>query len=144
MATRYRIALGKPGATGRARTESGLRGNTGLALPELLLVMGIIGLMAAISVPILGKVSSVSNTTAAKRNAQALAYLAVKASLAGNTTISSAGSKEDAIALLADGVYGDGDFSGTLFQVGLDASEQAEAAAFVEFQGGIVTYNMDP
>ena len=113
-------------------------------LTEAILAMVLIGGFVAITVPMIGKVTSTTKETTTLRNAQALASTAGQARHAGNTSVSFAATKEDAIKLLSEGVYGEGEFSGTRFHVGLDAGEQEEVAEFVDFENGLMTFKRKP
>jgi prepilin-type N-terminal cleavage/methylation domain-containing protein len=100
----------------------------GFSLVELLIVIAIIGIMASIAIPLIGKLSDNTKVARAKRNAQNIASVFNSAYTSGAydsatlpTTVGTV------IADLDAGKEGSGSFVGTTFKVpGIQAIEDAE------------------
>jgi type IV pilus assembly protein PilA len=97
----------------------------------MLVVIAVIGIIAAIAVPTIGSITSQANTNKAKRNAQNLASVYSSAIAAG---ASFTGATDTALCQqLVAGVVGADSFSTTRFQVpNMDATEIANAVVYLE------------
>jgi prepilin-type N-terminal cleavage/methylation domain-containing protein len=87
----------------------------GFSLVEMLVVIAVIGIIAAIAVPTIGSITRKANEAKARRNAQNLAAVGASAQAVGYEYIST--TKEGAADELVAGVYGTGQFAATIFRV---------------------------
>lgn len=98
------------------------------SLVELLVVIAVIGIIAAIAIPNIAGITAQADTAKAQRNAQSLASTFASARAAGNATAFA--TKEAAVTAVVGGVNGAGTFAATDFKVpGLSAAEQTAALA---------------
>ena len=119
--------------------KRGLVGGAGFSLIEMLVVIAVIGLIAAIAVPTLGNMTRSADDGRAKRNAQNLAAVSAVAISAGASVDFS--DVDSAVQDIRDGVMGVGDFSETIFQVhGLSADEVTAAKGHLQIAGGALEY----
>ncbi|MEM0897542.1 MAG: prepilin-type N-terminal cleavage/methylation domain-containing protein [Verrucomicrobiota bacterium] len=91
-----------------------LNKKSGFSLVEMLVVIAVIGIIAAIAVPMIGNVTAQAANNAVSRNAQNIASVysaALAAGYAGTTTV------DLAYAAMRTGVTGTGEFASTRFQV---------------------------
>ena len=103
----------------------------GFSLVEMLVVIAVIGIIAAIAVPTIGSITAQANLNKAKRNAQNLASVYASALAAG---ASITGATDTAITTqLISGVYGADSFATTRFQVpNLAGADKTAAEAFLD------------
>ena len=115
--------------------------NTGFSLVEMLVVIAVIGIIAAIAVPNIGRINDSAKDATYRRNAQNIASVFASAQAAGVDFSASSTAEADIIdAIIAGATVSDADspFNGTYFGVpGLDAtdagSETAGAAMYLQW-----------
>lgn len=115
-------------------------GIRGISLVEILIVIAVIAVISAIGIPMLQNMSDRSIEAKNRNNAQNIANVAEIASTAGSPAILGAIDKENAISLIRQGVFGNGDFADVIFQVNIEPAEAVNAAAFLQFENGKLLY----
>ena len=113
----------------------------GFSLVEVLVVIVVIGIISAISIATISSIVGNSEETTARRQAQLLAAMAGQALHAGDMTLTSAATKEEAVALLSAGVTGAGAFENVPFRLQLSAEEQQEVLPFLVLSDGLLVFN---
>jgi prepilin-type N-terminal cleavage/methylation domain-containing protein len=114
----------------------------GFSLAEMLVVIAVIGIVAAIAVPFVANATNEASATRYQRNAQSLAALANQAVAAGDLTIPAAESLEEVVDLLLAGVSGGNVFESTVFQLhSLNPEEKAGAMRLLSWEGGVLQYH---
>ena len=111
----------------------------GFSLVELLVVIGVIGLMAGISIPIMNPVRENARINKSLKNAQALAATAGAAQAAG--AVLNLSSIDTAVAQLKEGVNGTGVFGTSTFKVApFSESEIAEFRDYLSIDGNTLVF----
>ena len=107
---------------------------SGFSLGELLTVIAVVGILAAIVLPTLSRVFESAEENGFKRNAQNIAQVYNSARMAGASLPD--GSDLDAvIQSLAQGVTGKGSLSSVTFQLGaIDQTQMTGAKQFLDWQ----------
>ena len=123
------------------RKNSVLGAKSAFTLVEMLVVIAVIGLLAAISIPMISNVFGNAEEGKDKRNAQILASMASAAQAAGDATIAASGGDEAAANLVIAGVSGAGEFADTTFRVpNMSDVERDNALGHLTFSAGTLIY----
>jgi len=109
----------------------------GISLFEMLLVISILGIMAALAIPSFGQQRDVFANVKSKRNAQEIVAEFTIAQAAGVSTFAAATVEETVERLVQGAVLTDGPFAGRKFGLkSLSGEDAREAAKHLKLAGG--------
>ncbi len=135
---RYR----SPSSCARRGTLRLLPRCAGFSLTELLVAVAVIGFLAAMAMPSAIDVISEGRTTAAKRNAQAIATAAVVAVALGDDRIAMAADLDEAVDIVISGATTSVSVGTSDFEIGdMKPAAVARAKLFLTFEGGEIRYS---
>lgn len=109
---------------------------------ELLVVIGVIGIIAAIALPMISNTFDASVNQAGRRNAQNIVTLYNAAKSCG-APLPAASNLDEVISVLKEGVTGTGSMAGVTFQMGsLTDSQRLAAENYItQAPGGLLAYD---
>ncbi len=110
--------------------------NSAFSLVEMLVVIAVIGIIAAIAVPNIGKINDSAKEATARRNAQSIASVFASAQAAGLDFSTGSTTVAQIVTKIVTGakVTEKGPFENTFFGVpGLTTADQTAAAPYLSF-----------
>jgi prepilin-type N-terminal cleavage/methylation domain-containing protein len=132
----------------KTKPTNHIRKPAGFSLVELLVTIGVIGMLAAIVIPAFSNVNESSSITAAQKQAQGIAEMFNNGRTAGAASFRSADSVASAMNAVGEGAAGGGVLSQTVFQLkgvssGMDFGKPLaeRASTYLNWDNGILVYD---
>jgi len=124
----------------RMKTALNIKSNVkaGFSLVEMLVVIAVIGIMAAIAIPTIGNMTASAKANKDKRNAQNVASVWSAAVAAGYTVTET--TEQAAVDKLQGGITAAENDLGSVFKCDLTDAEEAGAIAKLTLADGLLTY----
>ncbi len=112
-----------------------------LTLVETLIVIAVIGVITAIAIPSIMRISDQAEKNQAKRNAQLIAATVSEAVGGGNTTILTAGDLDTAVSMVLAGLPVPNGVNGNEARLSLSAEDAEKAKPYLVYENRILLYN---